>query len=255
MLQLETKHSNKRANHFSLAIASTPNEIRAAQALRYRVFADEMGATLNSREAGIDQDLFDAYCDHLLVRNNDTDEIVGTYRILPPSQAKKVGSYYSDTEFDLTRLQNIRGQIVEVGRSCVHPDYRTGSVITLLWAGLAQYMMERGHQYLIGCASMTMADGGHAAASLYRQLAQQHLAPPEWRVHPRCALPLESLNQRLNVEAPPLIKGYLRLGAMICGEPAWDPDFNTADYLVLLPMQNLNKRYAKHFLKQESLSN
>lgn len=252
MLQIK-EHTSRRARPaLSVCFASSADEIRAAQALRFRVFGEEMGARLNCREPGIDQDLFDAYCDHLLVRNDDTGEIVGTYRILPPHQARKVGNYYSDTEFDLTRFQHIRSQIVEVGRSCVHPDYRTGATIALLWSGLAEYMQKNGYQYLMGCASVTMADGGHHAASLYRHLAEKHLSPAEWRVFPRCALPLSSLNQHLEVSVPPLVKGYLRAGALICGEPAWDPDFNTADFLVLLPMSGMNDRYARHFLREEA---
>lgn len=251
MLQLESSTSPRQPRRISTLLARNEDEVRAAQSLRYRVFAEEMGARLPCKEPGLDQDLFDAYCEHLLVRDDDTGEIIGTYRILSPEKSQKLGSYYSDTEFDLTRLGGIRNQLVEVGRSCVHPDHRTGAVITLLWSGLAQYMLERGHQYLVGCASMTMADGGHLAASLYQQLSTTHLAPPEWRVTPRCALPLQALNKQLEVEVPPLIKGYLRLGAMICGEPAWDPDFNTADFFILLPMQKLSGRYAKHFLKAD----
>ncbi|MBS1155702.1 MAG: family N-acetyltransferase [Proteobacteria bacterium] len=255
MLQLDSIHPQHSGHRISFSLARNEEEVRAAQALRFRVFAEEMGARVKGREPGLDQDLFDPYCDHLLVQNDDTGEVIGTYRILRPEQAKQLGSYYSDTEFDLTRFKGLRGQLVEVGRSCVHPDYRTGAVITLLWAGLAQYMQERGYQYLMGCASMTMVDGGHLAASLYQQLCQTHLAPAEWRVTPRCPLALEALNHRLPAEIPPLIKGYLRLGAMICGEPAWDPDFNTADFLILLPMQKLNQRYARHFLKTDVRAN
>ncbi len=255
MLQLDSTHPQHSGHRISLSLASNEDEVRAAQALRFRVFAEEMGARVKSREPGLDQDLFDPYCDHLLVQNDETGEVIGTYRILRPEQARQLRSYYSDTEFDLTRFNSLRSQLVEVGRSCVHPDYRTGAVITLLWAGLAQYMQTRGYQYLMGCASMTMADGGHLAASLYQQLSLTHLAPAEWRVTPRCALPLAALNQQLKVEIPPLIKGYLRLGAMICGEPAWDPDFNTADFMILLPMQKLNQRYARHFLKTDVRAN
>lgn len=255
MLQLNSLHPQSSGHRFSLSLARNEEEVRAAQALRYRVFAEEMGAHLQSREPGLDQDLFDPYCDHLLVQNDETGEVIGTYRILRPEQAKLLGSYYSDAEFDLTRLNSLRSQLVEVGRSCVHPDHRSGAAISLLWAGLAQYMQERGYQYLMGCASMTMVDGGHLAASLYQQLCQTHLSPTQWRVTPRCPLALEALNQRLPVQIPPLIKGYLRLGAMICGEPAWDPDFNTADFLVLLPMQKLNQRYARHFLKTDVRTN
>lgn len=249
MLQQLQTGTEKRRRALSLAFASTQDHIRAAQALRYRVFAEEMGARLNAKEPGLDQDLFDAYCEHLLVLDDETGEVVGTYRILPPHQARKLGSYYSDTEFDLTRLQHLRNQFVEVGRSCVHPDYRTGATIALLWSGLAEYMHRHGYQYLIGCASMSLADGGHHAASLYRKLAETAMSPVEWRVFPRCPLPLAALDQKTPVEVPPLIKGYLRAGALICGEPAWDPDFNTADLFVLLPMQKIDARYARHFMR------
>ncbi|TJZ73091.1 GNAT family N-acetyltransferase [Chitiniphilus eburneus] len=245
-LQIDTA---KRRRPLSLAFASNASHLRAAQALRYKVFAEEMGAKLSGREAGLDQDLFDAYCEHLLVQDDETGEVVGTYRILPPHQARKLGSYYADTEFDLTRLQHLRSQFVEVGRSCVHPDYRNGATIALLWSGLADYMQRHGYQYLIGCASMSLADGGHHAASLYRKLVESASAPVEWRVFPRCPLPLAALDQKMPVTVPPLIKGYLRAGAMICGEPAWDPDFNTADLFVLLPMHRIDNRYAKHFLR------
>lgn len=255
MLQLDHARHKKSEHHISYCLAKSEADVRAAQALRYRIFAEEMGAHIKSREPGLDQDLFDPYCDHLLVQNDETGEIIGTYRILRPDQARRLGSYYSDTEFDLTRLHGIRNQLVEIGRSCVHPDYRSGAVISLLWAGLAQYMQERNYQYLMGCASMTMVDGGHLAASLYHRLAESHLSPSEWRVTPRCALPLAALDKTLTAEIPPLIKGYLRAGAMICGEPAWDPDFNTADFLILLPMQHINQRYARHFLKTHALVN
>ena len=125
-------------------------------------------------------------------------------------------------------------------------DYRTGATITLLWAGLAKYMLENRYEYLVGCASIGMADGGHAAASVYAGLAE-HMSPLEYRVFPRCPLPLAALKQDLTAEIPPLIKGYVRAGAYICGDPAWDIDFNTADLPILLPMSRINARYARHF--------
>ena len=170
-----------------------------------------MGANLPSRTPGVDHDVFDPYCDHLVVRDTQSGEVVGTYRILSPENARQVG-YYSENEFDLTRLQHLRSRLVEIGRSCVHPDYRTGATITLLWSGLAQYMTERGYDYLMGCASISMADGGHAAASLYNRLSEDHLGPLEYRVFPRCPLPLAALQQDRPAETPPLIKGYLRAG-------------------------------------------
>lgn len=248
MSQLSTATRSQRRPRPSLAVgfARTAEDILEAQRLRHRIFAGELGAQLPSRIPGVDIDLFDPYCEHLVVRDTDSGEIVGTYRILAPEKARQVG-YYSETEFDLTRLQHLRPRLVEIGRSCVHPDYRTGSTISLLWSGLAAYMTERGYDYLMGCASVSMADGGHLAASLYRRL-QDHLGPQEYRVFPRCPLPLEALQQDLPAEAPPLIKGYLRAGAWICGEPAWDPDFNTADLPILLPMAKVAGRYARHYL-------
>ncbi|UXY16586.1 GNAT family N-acetyltransferase [Chitiniphilus purpureus] len=249
MLQQLHSDTAKHARRLSLALANTQEQIRAAQALRHKVFVEEMGARLTPGTPGLDQDLFDPYCEHLIVQDDETGEVVGTYRILTPHQARRLGSYYADTEFDLTRLQHLRSQFVEVGRSCVHPDYRNGATIALLWSGLAEYMRRHGYQYLIGCASISLSDGGHCAASLYRKLIETAYAPIEWRVFPRCPLPLAALDQRLPVPTPPLIKGYLRAGALICGEPAWDPDFNTADLFVLLPMRRIDTRYAKHFVR------
>ncbi|HEY9100769.1 GNAT family N-acetyltransferase [Chitinimonas sp.] len=248
MLHPDSQTSQPQKRALSVSLATCEDDIRAAQALRYKVFGEEMGARLNGREDSLDIDLFDSWCDHLLVRDEHSGEVVGTYRILPPSQARELGSYYSETEFDLTRLQHIRSSMVEVGRSCVHPDYRNGGTITLLWAGLADYMMRNRYEYLVGCASISMADGGHMAASIFQQIQQKNMSPVEWRVTPRCALPLEALNKDLETEMPPLLKGYLRLGAYVCGEPAWDPDFNTADVLILLPLARMNKRYLRHFM-------
>ncbi|MGE5386632.1 MAG: GNAT family N-acetyltransferase [Betaproteobacteria bacterium] len=233
----------------SVGLARSTDEILEAQRLRYRVFAGEMGARLTTRIAGVDQDIYDPWCEHLVVRDDAVGEIVGTYRILSPVNASRIG-YYSETEFDLTRLQHLRPRLVEAGRSCVHPDYRDGTTIALLWAGLARYMRENGYIYLMGCASIGMSDGGHAAASLYRRLGD-HMGPVEYRVFPRCPLPLDLLRQHDEVEAPPLIKGYLRAGAWICGDPAWDPDFNTADLPVLLLMSKVEGRYAKRFMGQK----
>lgn len=231
-----------------LSLAHTEEEVREAQRLRYKVFVEEMGAHPTCREPGIDRDIYDPYCDHLLVRERDSNEVIGTYRMLTAARAKEVGGFYSRNEFDLTRLSNLSERTVEVGRSCVHPDYRSGAVIAMLWEGLAKYMQTHNAEYLMGCASISISDGGHVAASLYRQLKAEHLCPIELRVFPRYPLPLDRLEQHLDAATPPLIKGYLRAGAYICGDPAWDPDFNTADLLILLPKSRITPRYAKHFI-------
>ncbi|MDP2810368.1 MAG: GNAT family N-acyltransferase [Rhodocyclaceae bacterium] len=230
----------------------THDEVEEAQRLRYQVFADEMGANIVARVAGVDADFYDPYCEHLIVRDESdagAGRVVGTYRILTPESAKKVGNYYSEGEFDLTRLKHLLDNTVEVGRSCIDANYRTGAVIALLWGKLAEFMVRGNHGYLIGCASVGMTDGGHNAANLYTQLIDAHLSPLEYRVFPRNRLPFERLVTGHAAEIPPLLKGYLRAGAWICGDPAWDADFNTADLPLLLPMDRLSPRYAQHFMR------
>jgi putative hemolysin len=249
LIKQQEREPQRRLTH---GLARTQHELEAAQRIRFKVFAEEMGAKLPSAHLGLDIDRFDNFCDHLLVRDHGNEKVVGTYRILPPEQAVKAGGYYSETEFDISRLAHLRDRMVEVGRSCVHEDYRDGATITQLWSGLADYVTKNNHEYLIGCASISMGDGGHYAASVFNKIHKLHAAPAEYRVFPHCRLPLESLNQNLDVIVPPLIKGYLRLGAYIAGEPAWDPDFNCADVFILMPVSRMNARYAKHFMRQAS---
>ena len=234
---------------YTVALARSEEEVREAQRLRYKVFVEELGAHVKTRLQGHDIDHFDPFCEHLIVRESGADRIVGTYRILSPEAARRVGSYYSESEFYINRLQNLRSRMVEVGRSCIHPDHRSGAVITLLWAGLADYMVGNNYEYLMGCASIGMADGGHNAANLFSQMDAAHMAPAEYRAFPLHGLPFERLATGQPALVPPLIKGYLRVGAWVCGEPAWDPDFNTADLLLLLPMSRMNPRYMRHFMK------
>ena len=248
MLNERIELAEKRQRVYHVGLARSESEIREAQKLRYRVFAEEMGARLNVKEAGVDADLYDPYCEHLIVRDEAKGKIVGTYRILSPEAARRVGGYYSETEFDLTRLHHLRPRMVEVGRSCIDPEYRSGSVIALLWTKLAEYMVLNNYEYLIGCASISMADGGHNASNIFVQLIDGNIAPVEYRVFPRSPLPYEHLVTGQKSEVPPLVKGYLRAGAYVCGEPSWDPDFNTADLLVLLPMSRISPRYVKHFV-------
>ena len=229
-----------------VGLARGPADLEEVQRLRYSVFAQEMGARLASAAEGLDQDEFDLYCDHLLVRESESGRVVGTYRILPPHRREQIGRLYSESEFDLTRLAHLQPSLIEVGRSCVHPDHRTGAAILTLWAGLAQYMRKGHYRHLIGCASASLADGGMQAAAL-RDKLQGYLAAPEYRVFPHTPFPHARIARPATVEMPPLIKGYLRLGAKVCGEPAWDPDFNSADFLIWLSLDNLQPRYARHF--------
>ncbi|MDQ5897257.1 MAG: hypothetical protein RLZZ592_2164 [Pseudomonadota bacterium] len=246
------------AERFSIGWARHLDEVREAQRLRHQVFVDEMGARLSplhGTPAGHDADLFDAYCEHLIVRCLDdtspqAGEVIGTYRVLTPQAAQRVGGFYSETEFDLVRLRPARDRMAELGRSCVHANHRQGGVILSLWGALGNFLATNGLDSVIGCASISMRDGGHAAASLWERLSRTHLAPIEHQVRPRLALPVDELRRDLAVEPPALVKGYLRCGAKVLGAPAWDPDFNTADLPMWLQLRDLPEKYRRHFLGQ-----
>lgn len=249
---LQQSNAASSPHPLEVSWASHLDEVRAAQRLRHEVFAVEMGARLSSPLAGHDIDLFDNFCEHLLVRDRETQQVIGTYRVLTPAQAKRVGSTYSDTEFDLTRLRGLRERMVELGRSCVHRDHRHGGVIMALWSALAEFMVRNQLDTMIGCASIPMLHNGivsgDVAASIWRQLQATHIAPIEYHVRPRLPLPVDQMDSTLDVEPPALIKGYLRLGAKVLGAPAWDPDFNSADLPMLMRIADLPSRYRKHFL-------
>ncbi len=228
------------------------DEVRQAQRLRHLVFVGEMGAQIKTSIEGHDIDVFDDFCEHLLVCDSASAEVIGTYRVLTPNQAKRVGGFYTDTEFDLTRLRNDRSRMVELGRSCVHPDHRHGGVIMALWGALTEFMVRNQLDILIGCASRPMRQHGvlstEWAESIWLQLRQTHLAPIDQHVWPRLPLPIRLSEPLVQTEPPALIKGYLRLGAKILGAPAWDPDFNTADLPMIMHIADMPRRYRKHFL-------
>ena len=247
-----TMDSAQRSN-LTVTLAKSAVEVREAQRLRYRIFAGECGARLPDHSSGIDADEFDSCCDHLIVRDADRGEVVGTYRILTSWKAKEAGRFYSETEFDITKLKPLVPRLVEVGRSCIHPDYRQGGIITLLWAGLAQYMMSGGYEYLMGCASISVADGGSLATETYLSL-RMPAQPRQLASRPSPPISTDACHLVGKPILPPLVKGYVRLGAFICGEPAWDEQFNTADLLMLLPLSRMNPRYARHFLGAHATS-
>jgi putative hemolysin len=240
--------STEATAHYSLLVAHDDTEVRAAQRLRHQVFADEMGANLHTTVPGLDVDDFDEFCDHLVVRHDPTGEIVGCYRMLPPERAREAGRLYSDGEFDLTALAGIRGALVETGRSCVHPDHRSGAVVGLVWAGIARYMLLSGHEWLAGCASVPLHDGGELAAGVWDTVSRKNYAPAEYRVTPRNPWNAAAAPRPAKATIPPLLRGYLRLGAWICGEPALDEDFDVADFFVLLSMARVDQRYLRFFL-------
>jgi putative hemolysin len=251
---VESAHKERNAGGgIKVQWARHLDEVRSAQKLRHDVFVSEMGARLPLVIQGHDIDLFDDFCEHLLVKDELTDEVIGTYRLLTPTQARRLGTTYTDTEFDLTRLRAIRSRMVELGRSCVHPQHRHGGVILALWGALAEFMHQNSLDIMIGCASVPMMVNGvtspKTAAGIWHQLRQTHLAGIEWQVRPRLPLPVDMAMDDEHAEPPALIKGYLRLGAKVLGAPAWDPDFNTADLPMMMRLQDLPLRYRKHFIK------
>ncbi|HEV7648627.1 MAG TPA: GNAT family N-acyltransferase [Actinophytocola sp.] len=250
-LLVSTSGDDTARPRYSLLVARDGEEVLAAQRLRYRVFAEEMGATLHTAVPGADVDAFDEHCDHLVVREDHSGEIVGCYRMLPPERVADAGMLYSETEFDLRGLNDVPGLrdvLVETGRSCVHPDHRTGAVVSLVWAGIARYLLLSGHRWLAGCASVPLADGGTLAAGVWQTVRRKHYAPAEYRVRPLRPWDTSSVAAPRRVVMPPLLKGYLRLGAWVCGPPAHDADFGVADLFVLLGLEHVDQRYLSYFL-------
>lgn len=218
-----------------------------AQALRYRVFGEEFGAHLEGAELGLDCDGFDVHCSHLGVRDLASGELVATTRLLDHHTARKLGRYYSEGEFRLHGLGRLDGPTLEIGRTCVAAAYRNGATIAVLWGALAEILNEGGYRYLLGCASIPMRDGGIQARAVMQRLRERHLCTEHLRAEPRQPLPELAVPDNLTAELPPLLKAYMRLGAKICGEPCWDPDFQVADVFILLKRDELCPRYARHF--------
>lgn len=219
--------------------------------LRWQVFAGELGASLQS-PAGLDRDLFDPYCEHLIAIDRDGGEVVGTYRLLMPGAARRLGCLYTDGEFWLTRIDALRPRMVELGRSCVRADHRSGGVMRLLWSGLGALLANADLRFLIGCVSVPMADGGAFAANLYRRLATDHLADETRRVWPKKRLEVERHAPDKTAAPPALFKGYLRAGASLLGEPHVDSQFNCADFPMMLDLDGLKARYQRRFIASGS---
>lgn len=234
-----------RDARYRLCITVDPVQVRAAQRLRHLVFAEELGAVLGPDAPGLDTDGFDRHCDHLIVWDDASGEAVGTYRMLPPGRHRRL---YSDGEFDLAALAHLRQHLVEVGRSCVHPDHRNGAVLNLMWTGLARYMSLSGLRWMAGCASVPIRD----TAGVWRRVSRTNLAPAELRVRPYRRFLHDVDPSAGTPPLPPLLRGYLRLGAWVCGPPALDPDFGVGDLFVLLDLDRADGRYLRHFLGERA---
>ncbi|WP_328302640.1 GNAT family N-acetyltransferase [Actinomycetospora sp. NBC_00405] len=248
------------AGRYSLLLTRDPDHVLAAQRLRHAVFAGEQGARPSTTDPvavaaaaqGRDADAFDEHCDHLVVREDASGAIVGTYRMLTPEGARAAGGLYSDTEFDLSALDPLRPEIVEVGRSCVHPDHRHGVVLALVWAGIGRYMMLTGRRWVVGCASIPLTPQAALPGGVWSMVASRHLAPASRRVRPWCEAPVgpydpeaPGAGRAARAALPPLLRGYLRLGAEIGGPPALDPDFGVADLFILLDQPAIDPRWRR----------
>jgi putative hemolysin len=248
MRSLSTREIKANSRRFMTFIAKDAQTIRAAQALRYRVFAEEMGAHLHSSEAGLDIDEIDSYCDHLVVFDTQYNKVIGCTRLLSDIQAAQLGRFYSESEFNLHGVLALPGRFLEVGRTCVDSTYRGGAVIASLWSGLAAYTQEHDFSYLMGCASISPGPNGFAIDAVYRKIEAEQFGPSTLEVTPKHPVPIWKRCQRDESGIPPLLQAYLRLGAWVCGEPCWDEDFNVMDVFILLDLQRLQTRYERHFI-------
>ena len=245
---------------YSLLLSTDPSLIEAAQRLRYDVFTSTPGFTLpagaHGPRDGIDRDRFDEYCDHLLVRDDDTGELVGCYRMLAPAGAIAAGGLYTATEFDVEAFDPLRSSLVEMGRAVVRDGHRNGGVVLLMWAGILAYLDKYGYDYVAGCVSVPIGDEadddvpGSQLRGVRDFILGRHAAPPQYRVRPRRPVLIDG--KTIDDIAPPprpavpaLMRGYLRLGAQVCGEPAHDPEFGVGDFCVLLDKRRADTRYLK----------
>ncbi len=244
---------------YTLLLSTDPALIDTAQRLRHDVFTSEPGFALSDTSPGFDTgrdaDRFDEYCDHLLVREDTSGELVGCYRMLPPPGAIAAGGLYTATEFDVQGLDALRPSLVEMGRAVVREDHRNGGVVLLMWAGILAYLDRCGYDYVTGCVSVPVACAdGNAPGSQIRGVRdfvrRRHAAPAEYTVSPYRPVTvdgrdLDAIDPPARVFVPPLMRGYLRLGAQVCGDPAHDPDFGVGDFPALLDKRKADIRYLK----------
>ena len=253
------------AGTLKVMLAKEAADMENSQRLRYHIYFEEMGGAPSPevKNSGRDYDDFDSVCDHLLVIDQSLigkeNPVVGTYRLLRSTPAKKFGRFYSESEFDITPLKNTPGEIMELGRSCVRPDYRSRSTMQLLWRGIGAYMMHYKVQYLFGCASFVGLDVEPLKPAL-SFLYHNRLAPKEIRVKALSDLYVkmdwldaESCSTpRVVASMPPLIKGYLKLGCYIGDGAVKDPSANTTDVSIILPTNAVTDKYFERYAASHS---
>lgn len=247
---------------FKVRLARTPDDLRAAQALRYRVFVAELGGggDMVDHVAGLEQDRFDPYFDHLLLFDDARADapVVGVYRVLRDDQAREIGEFYSDAEYDLSALKSSGRRLMELGRSCLHEDYRGGTAMFHLWQALAEYVLQHEIEILFGVASFHGTDA-RALAQPLSSLYHNHLAPEDLRVRAQPAhrqemnlLPSDKIDRKAAMlQTPALIKAYLRLGGFV-GDGAWiDHAFNTTDVCLVMDTARMNSKQRQIYAARE----
>jgi len=247
----------KQPRQLVVRLAENQLEIERALALRYHVFNQEMELGLAASHAtGKDRDEFDLYCDHLIVVDEAREgEVVGTYRLLKGAVARRYSGFYSSSEFDLSGLSRLDGEVAEIGRSCVHLEYRDGSVISMLWNGLAQYMLDQDVHYLMGCGSVTSVDPAVVSATGAYILSKD--AVLDLPVKPRAGRELvgydpqgvlfDKASQKL---VPALVKGYVRAGSRLALHPSVDLEFGTTDFFIFFERKAITARYSQKFMEK-----
>lgn len=240
-----------RSHRFIVVEAESEKTIARCLTLRYDIFAHELGATLHTSKRKIDIDQFDPYCKHLAVIDTQTNEVVATTRLLDNHGTQFTNGFYSETEFNIENILRLNKRFVEVGRTCIHPEYRRGSALLMLWQGIARFVVENRIDYLFGCASIPFVNGDKYINNVMAHLRLQHFSDDSLRITPRIPLRLTMpTNPADDVILPTLLKAYLRQGALICGEPYWDAAFGVADVFVLLDSSKIDSRYNKHFIER-----
>lgn len=244
------KSASVASSVYSARLARDFEEVRAAQALRFEVFNLELNEGLEqSYSTGLDADPFDAACNHLIVEHLPSQSVVGTYRLQSGANAARKLGYYCAQEFEFGCFEALRGEMIELGRACVHPQHRKMSVLGLLWKGIANYAKAHGGRYLFGCSSLTSQDPS-VGASVYAELFRNHIVEPLLRTRPLAAY--DCSLDRLAAEPaniPKLLRAYLSLGAKICGPPALDRQFKTIDFLTFLDLEALPAAARQRFLE------
>ena len=228
--------------HFRVGLAESVDDLLACQRLRYLVFNCELGEGLeSSHKERLDRDKFDYICDHLMVREAEAGRVVGTYRMQSGYRAKGNLGYYSEQFFEFAPFEPLRAEVLELGRACVHPDYRNSAVLRMLWKGITKYATSRGARFLLGCSSLNSQDEGEGMA-LYAQLREKHLVASELRTVPKPGFGCRATSLGAPPEIPRLFRAYLDVSAKLCGPPAIDREFKTIDFLTLIDLAHLPER-------------